>query len=139
MMRFGLAVFACLFCLTLGCSKMVEEPKTNKIEQAKVEAEVKKRAAIEKTQPAVEKPVKVVTVTCKTRPSAKKDPNAPEPNMNRDWYVGIDGQLGPRHDGIGMIAFSPQWQPYRIRGQGRFEILSYSRCNDMGLRVCRGM
>ncbi|MGA1980813.1 MAG: hypothetical protein ABSG99_09710, partial [Sedimentisphaerales bacterium] len=79
---------------------------TNNIEP-KLEAPVKEPAAIEKTHPAVEKPMKVVTVECKTCPDANRDPNAPEPNINEDWYVRMDGKLGPRYDSIGMMAFSP--------------------------------
>jgi sulfatase modifying factor 1 len=107
-------------------SDLYNDGKTNKTEQAKVEAEVNKPAAIEKTQPSVEKQVKIVTIICQTSPNTKKDAlNAPEPNINNDWCVGIDGKLGPGYDEISMMAFTPKADhiAYAAREGSKFRLI----------------
>jgi sulfatase modifying factor 1 len=54
------------------------------------------------------KKMHIAEIICMPRPGAKRDSNAPEPNINNDWYVRIDGQSGPRCDVIGEMAFTPQ-------------------------------
>jgi sulfatase modifying factor 1 len=71
------------------------------------------------------KKLHIAEIICMSRPDAKRDPNAPEPNINDDWYVKIDGQSGTRYDGISMIAFTPKADriAYAAREGSKFRLI----------------
>jgi sulfatase modifying factor 1 len=71
------------------------------------------------------KKLHIAEIICMSRPDAKPAPNAPGTNISDEWYVKIDGQSGPRHDSIGVLAFSPQLDhiAYAAKKDSKFRLI----------------